>query len=203
VSGVVAWALVALGLGVIVVRRRSIAVALVTIQALILAAVAATDASSGTETATAAVLAVRAAGLATVLLLVLSRTREPRPVRAHVQPLARAALAVALALVLIWVVPVDALPSHDGERAAVTLLAFGLVTAATRRATLLQVVGIVLVENAVALAALDLPGGASFFTELGVAFDLTLVAAVAAVFHERIFAEFGAGDSAALGALRD
>ena len=202
-NGAVAWALVALGLCVIVVRRRSIAVALVTIQALILAAVAASDASSATETAAAVVLALRAAGLAAVLLLVLSRTREPRPVRAHVQPLARAALGVALALVLIWVVPVDALASHDAERAAVTLLAFGLVTVATRRATLLQVVGIVLVENAVALAALDLPGAASFFTELGVAFDLTLVAVVAAVFHERIFAQFGAGDSAALRALRD
>jgi hypothetical protein len=39
--------------------------------------------------------------------------------------------------------------------------------------------------------------------EVGVAFDLTLVALVAAVFHERIFAEFGAGDTAALRALRD
>ena len=39
--------------------------------------------------------------------------------------------------------------------------------------------------------------------ELGVAFDLTLVALVAGVFHERIFSEFGSGDSAALRSLRD
>ena len=39
--------------------------------------------------------------------------------------------------------------------------------------------------------------------ELGVALDLMLVALVAAVFHERIFAEFGAGDTAELRTLRD
>ena len=59
------------------------------------------------------------------------------------------------------------------------LVAFGIVTAATRRATLFQVIGIVLVENGLALAALQLPGGASFAIELGVALDLMLVAVVA------------------------
>ena len=56
------------------------------------------------------------------------------------------------------------------------------------------------------LAAIPLVGnlgGASLGIELGVAFDLLLVALVGAVFHERIFAEFGAGDSAALRSLRD
>jgi len=83
------------------------------------------------------------------------------------------------------------------------LVAFGAAAVATRRATLFQVLGIVLVENALALAALELPGGASLAIELGVALDLTLVALVAVVFHERIFAEFGTGDSAALGSLRE
>ena len=64
-------------------------------------------------------------------------------------------------------------------------------------ATLFQILGIVLVENGLALSALELPGGASLAIELGVALDLLLVALVAAVFHERIFAEFGAGDTAA------
>ena len=59
------------------------------------------------------------------------------------------------------------------------------------------------VENGLALAALELPGGSSLAIELGVALDLTLVALVAAVFHERIFAEFGTGDTAVLRSLRD
>jgi hypothetical protein len=118
-------------------------------------------------------------------------------------PRSRAGLAVALALTLIWLVSPIGLESSDAERAALALVAFGLITVATRRATLLQVVGIVLVENALALAALELPGASSLVIEVGVALDLTLVALVAAVFHERIFAEFGAGDTAALRTLRD
>ena len=83
------------------------------------------------------------------------------------------------------------------------LVAFGVVTVATRRATLFQVLGIVLVENGLALAALGFPAAHRSLIELGVALDLMLIALVAAVFHERIFAEFGAGDTAALRSLRD
>jgi len=198
VSGALVWLLVALGLGVVVVRRRSLAVALVTAQALVLAVTAAQD-----KAAPAAVLAVRAVALGTLLLLVVSRTREPRPVRAGIAPIARAGLAVGFALALTWLVPSIGLDSRNAERGVLALIAFGITAAATRRATLFQVLGIVLCENGLALAALELPGGSSTAIELGVAFDLTLVAVVAAVFHEKIFAEFGAGDTAALRSLRD
>jgi hydrogenase-4 component E len=124
-------------------------------------------------------------------------------VRARVSPLLRAGVAVGFALTLTWLVPVIGLTSRDAERAVLALVAFGVATVATRRATLFQILGIVLVENALALSALELPGGASLAIELGVAFDLMLVALVAGVFHERIFAEFGAGDTAALRTLRD
>jgi hydrogenase-4 membrane subunit HyfE len=50
---------------------------------------------------------------------------------------------------------------------------------------------------------LELPGVSSLAIELGVALDLTLIVLVAAIFHERIFVEFGSGDSAALRSLRD
>lgn len=202
-GGATTWLLVALGLGVVVVRRRSLAVAIVTLQALLLAAAAAADASSGREIGAAAALAVRALVLAGLMLWVVARTREPRPVRAGTRPLVRAGLAVGLALLLTWLIPSIGLDSRDAERAVLALVAFGLATVATRNATILQIVGIVLVENGLALAALTLPGGSSLVIELGVAFDLTLVGVVAAVFHERIFAHFGAGDAAALRELRD
>jgi hydrogenase-4 component E len=201
-SGALAWMLVALGLGVIGVRRRSVAVALLTIQALILAGVALHDAADGRDVVAALALGVRGLGLAALFAIVVSRTREPRPVRAATPPLTRAGIAVAFALTLTWLVPAMGLDSRTTERAALALVAFGIATAATRRATLFQVMAIVLVENGLALAALGLPG-TSALIELGVALDLTLVVLVAAVFHERIFAEFGAGDSAALRSLRD
>ena len=197
-SGALVWLLVALGLGVVVVRRRSLAVALVTAQALVLAVSAAQD-----KAAPAAVLAIRALALGILLLLVVSRTREPRPVRAGIAPIARAGLAVGFALALTWLVPAIGLESRNAERGVLALIAFGITAVASRRATLFQVLGIVLCENGLALAALELPGGSSTAIELGVAFDLTLVAIVAAVFHEKIFAEFGAGDTAALRSLRD
>ena len=141
--------------------------------------------------------------LAALFLLLVSRTRELRPVHARVPPLLRAGAAIAFALTLTGLMPALGLDSRRAEWTVLGLVAFGIVTAATRRATLFQVLGIVLVENGLALAALSLPGGASLAIEIGVALDLMLVALVAGVFHERIFAEFGAGDSAALRTLRD
>jgi hydrogenase-4 membrane subunit HyfE len=203
-SGTILWTLVSVGLAVVIVRRRSVAVALVTGQALLLAAVALEEAASGADVAAALALLLRALVLGALFLFLVSRTREARPVRAGVAPLVRAGLAVAFALMLPWLVPEIGLESRDAERAVLALVAFGIVCAATRRATLFQVLGIVLVENGLALAALELPGSSSSLAiELGVAVDLTLIALVAAVFHERIFAEFGAGDTAALGRLRD
>jgi hydrogenase-4 component E len=198
-----AWSVVALGVGVVVVRRRSLAVGLVTGQALLLAAVALGAGGSLDAAVAAAALVLRGILLAALLLFLVRRTRESRPVRAGVAPLARAAAAVGLALALIWLIPPIGLDSMAAERATLSLVALGLVTAATRRATLFQVLGIVLVENGLALAALSLPGSSSLAIELGVAIDLLLIAVVAGVFHERIFAEFGAGDSAALRTLRD
>lgn len=202
-NGTLTWVLVALGLGVVMVWRRSLAVGLLTVQALILVGVALGQATSADEVFAAVALAVRALALATLFLVLVSRTREPRPVRAGLAPLARAGVGVALALLLTWLVPAIGLTGRNTERAVIALVAFGLVTTATRRATLFQVMGVVLVENALALAALELPGVSSLAIELGVALDLTLIVLVAAVFHDRIFAEFGSGDTAALRSLRD
>jgi len=202
-SGSIAWALVALGFGVVVVRRRSLAVGLVTAQALLLAVAALREGGSVDAVVAAFALALRGVVLAGLFLLLVRRTRETRPVRAGVAPLARAGAAVVLVLALIWLVPSIGVDSLSAERATLSLVAIGLVTAATRRATLFQVLGIVLVENGLALAALSLPGASSLAIEIGVAVDLLLVAIVAGVFHERIFAEFGAGDSAVLRSLRD
>jgi hydrogenase-4 component E len=202
-SGTLAWALVAFGLAVIVVRRRSVAVGLVTTQAMLLAGVATTEVESTDDAAAALALGVRGVALAVLFLAIVSRTRETRPVRAGVTPLARAGLAIMLALAFIWLVPPIGLDTEQSERAMLALIAFGAAIVATRRATIHQLLGIVMLENGLVLGAIELPGGASLAIELGVALDLTLIALVAVVFHERIFAEFGSGDTAALESLRD
>lgn len=203
-SAFLVWTLVASGLAVVVVRRRSVVVGIVTAQALTLAIVALAEAESADDVVAGGALALRAVLLAVLFAGVVARTRERRPVHARVPPLLRGGLAVILALTLTWLVPEIGLDSRNSERAVLALIAFGIVTAGLRRATVLQVLGIVLVENGLALAALELPGEtASAAIELGVAVDLMFISIVAVVFHERIFGLFGAGDTAALRTLRD
>ena len=203
-TGFLAWLLVASGLAVVVVRRRSVVVAIVTAQALVLAIAALVRADTTDDVVASGALALRAVILAVLFAGVVARTRERLPVHARVPPLLRGGLAVLLALTLVWLMPDIGLESRDAERAVLTLIAFGVATAGLRRATVLQVLGIVLVENGLALAALELPGEqAAVGIEIGVAVDLMLISVVAVVFHQRIFGLFGAGDTAALRTLRD
>jgi hydrogenase-4 membrane subunit HyfE len=202
-TGFAAWALVALGLAAVVIRRRSVAVGLVTAEALILAGIALAEAGDAAEVVAGAALGLRGIGLAALFFLLIHHTRERRPVRAHVPPALRAAVAIAFALALTWIVPSLGLESRDAERAVLALVAFGVSIVATRRATLFHILGIVTVENGLALAALEQPGGSSLLIELGVAFDLVLIAAVASLFHTRIFRDLGTGDSFELRSLHD
>jgi len=203
-TGLIAWLLVASGLAVVVVRRRSVVVGIVTAQALVLAVAALVTAETADDVVASGALALRALILAVLFAGVVARTREQLPVHARIPPLARGGIAVLLALALVWLVPDMGLDSDDAERAVLTLIAFGVATAALRRATLLQVLGIVLVENGLALAALELPGeDAAAVIEIGVPVDLLLISVVAIIFHRRIFGLFGAGDTAVLRTLRD
>jgi hydrogenase-4 component E len=203
VTGATGWLLVGLGLGVVVVRRRSIAIGLVTTQALVLAVIALRQAGTASEVVAGLALAMRAVALGALFFVAVARSRESQPLRARVPPMVRAGVAVVLILLLTALVPAFGLTSRPAERAVLALVAAGLACASTRRSTLFQVLGIVLVENGLALAAIESPHASSLIIELGVTLDLTLIVCVAALFHLRIFSEFGAGDSAALRSLRD
>jgi hydrogenase-4 component E len=196
VTPTLAWAVAGLGLVGLAVARRRTAIALVTLEALILAF------ASG-EPLPAAILAGRAALLGVLLYLTVRRTTEVRPLIPPTAPMVRLALGISLALALAWLVPSLGLTSRDAERAALALVAFGLVMTIVRRSTLHQIAGIVTLENGVALAALASPGGASLAIELGAAVDLVLVATVALVLHDRVFQAFGSSDATQLGSLRD
>lgn len=202
-NGALVWLVVALGLGVLTLRRRSVAVAAVSLQALLLAGAAAAQThSAGDATATAA-LGVRALLLAALLFFVIRRTRESQPVRADSGPFTRAGAGIGVAVTLAWLLPTLGLGDRNAERAVLALVAFGIVAAATRRAMVFQIVALVQIDNALALAALAGAPGLPALIELGVAGDLIMVVLVAALLHTRIFAEFGSADSRHLGELRD
>jgi hydrogenase-4 component E len=201
-SGLV-WIVVALGLGVPTVRRRRVAVGLVTAQALLLAVTAAIEADRLGELIAAGALVCRALLLCGLLLFIVQRTREARPVRANAGPVMRGTLAIGLALLLALLVPSLGLGDRTAERALLALVAFAVVTIAMRKATVFHIAALVQIDNALAIAALAAAGGLPGLIELGVAADLVVVVLVAALLHARIYAEFGSGDSAHLGALRD
>ena len=204
-SGVGAWALVGLALAVLFVRRRSAAIALVTLQSLAIAIGALVLAPSrSTEFVVAsAVLLAKALLVGCVLGWSLTRTREPRPVDEGAAPLVRLVAGVALGLTATALVPSFGLESSGAEQAAVALVVLGVATVVARRATLFQALGLLVAENGIALAATAVKGGLPIVIELGIVFDVIIIVAVATAFHERIFGEFGTGDTSLLRGLRD
>lgn len=194
-----------LGFAVVVVRRRSIAIALVAAQSglLGLGALQLASGRSSEFLVASIVLIAKAAVLPALLVVAMRRTREPRLIVAALPTAARLGVAAALALAAGLLVPPLGLDDPHVERAAVALVLAGIAVVALRRPALLQVVGLVVAENGVALLAISVPGGLSYVVEIGALFDLVLVVTVASAFAQRIHAELGSGDTELLRGLHD
>jgi hydrogenase-4 component E len=204
VSALIATACVGLALGVVVVRRRSVALTLVTAQSLMLAGVALWRTGGHLELMPGAGgLLLRTVAIATILGIGIARTRETRPVRAGIEPMVRAVIALTVLLAIPPLVPALGFGDQYAQRGAVALGVLGIIIALTRRATILQILGIVVAENGATLAALSASNAVPDVIELGVILDLLLIAVVATAFHTRIFGQFGSGDTAHLRELHD
>jgi hydrogenase-4 component E len=83
---------------------------------------------------------------------------------------------------------------------AVTLI--GLFVMVTRRQALMQVVGLVLLENAIFLAAVSLTYGMPLVVEIGVLLDLMAGVAVLGLFVQRLDETLGDGDTSSLTRLK-
>ena len=198
-------AILLLGAGVIVVRRRTFAIALIAAQSLALGVGALALASERSEEFLIAslVLLTKALLLPALLLVVLRRTREPRLVAPARPALTRLGGAGAVALAAAVLVPPLGLGNPLVERTAVGLVLIGICIVVARRPAFLQLMGVIVAENGLALLAVSVPGGLSYVIELGALFDLVLVVVVAAAFTQRIHLELGTGDTELLRGLRD
>lgn len=137
-----------------------------------------------------------------IVVLGIRSTAEARPHAEEGGSLVRVAGAVALALAMAALIPSYGLETRAAEHAAAALIATGLALAVTRRATVFAVLAFLVAENGIAVAAVSVNGGLPLVIELGVAFELVLLIAVAAVFQRRILSAFGTTDSAALRGMR-
>lgn len=202
---VIGWLSIGFGLATVVVRRRSVAILLIGCQsaAIGIAALTLAPGRSPAFFAAAAVLIVKAVVLTILLGAAVRRTRESARVRSDVDPLLRLALTAAAILVANLLIPAMPGVRPDVQRASIALLCIGAVVFILRRATILQLVGVLVAENGLALAAISIAGGMPAVVELGALFDLTLVMSVAIAFHDRIYRLLGSGDSSLLTELRD
>jgi hydrogenase-4 component E len=167
------------------------------------AALAITPARSSAFAAAAVILLVKAVGITFFLALAVRRTHERTRIQADLDPLAR--LALTLVGVVLFELLLPPLPFLTGgqQQGVIALLGFGFAMVLTRRATMLQLMGILMCENAVALAAVCAPGGIPVIIELGAAADVIVFCSVGLAFHQRIFTVLGSGDSSMMRELRD
>jgi hydrogenase-4 component E len=194
-----ALCLLTTGLASTLLHRLGSFITLLAIQGLLLGGAAAVVAlASGELHAYVAVLVtvgVKAIGVPATLSFALHRVRQRREVDAVISHKLAFVLAVGLAL-LAYVVagPIaraDLAVTPNVLPAAVALLLLGLFTMATRGTALTQVVGLVMSENGIYLAAVAVTRGLPLAVELGVAVDIlvgVLVMGLVARHIERTFA---------------
>jgi hydrogenase-4 component E len=198
--------------GILVAGTRSIgrAIWLVAAQALLLAV-----ATFGVGVATQSVhlmvgslFTVAVRGVA--MPLILGRILRASAVRVERNPFLNPRLSLIAAIVIVFAAalamdhialggPLDA---PRALPAAVAEVLTGLLIAMTRRKSLSIVVGLLVFENGLALAAFSLTYGMPFVVELGAAFDLLMVIVVAAVYSRRMLTVFGTLSTDELRSLR-
>ena len=198
--------------GILVAGTRSIgrAIWLVAAQALLLAV-----ATLGVGVATNS-LHLMVGSLFTVAVrgvampLILGRILRGSAVRVERNPFLNPRLSLIAAIVIVFaaVMAMDnvslggPLDAPRALPAAVAEVLTGLMIAMTRRKSLSIVVGLLVFENGLALAAFSLTYGMPFVVELGAAFDLLMVIVVAAVYSRRMLTVFGTLSTDELRSLR-
>lgn len=192
-------------IGVLIAGTRSIgrAILLVAAQAFLLsAAVACVGLATGSpHLLLGSALTMASRGIA--VPLALGRILRESPVRTERNPYLPPRLALIAAIVIVFVsaIAVDssALSGSVGSAveaphalpASVAELLTGLMIVMTRRKGLSIVVGLLVFENGLALAAFSLTYGMPFVVELGATFDLLMVVVVVTVYARRMLTVFG------------
>ncbi len=218
-------ALIGIGLLMVVLRRLDAAIVAVAAQAALLTAAALVVAVAEPDHTTHALIAAGLTALVKVLLipyilfLVLARVtarRESDPVLAT-----RFAAVVAAALVLVAyraagtldLTPsapsVAGIPTHASHAtlpnvlpAALSLMLLGLFLMVTRRAALMQVLGLITTENGMYLLALVATSGLPLAVELAILVDVLIGAILLGILAYRIERTFDHIDTDALRTLR-
>jgi hydrogenase-4 component E len=202
--------LLATGLIATFLERLGSFITLLVVQGLLLAGCAAVVAlASGEPHAYLAVvitIGVKVIGVPSVLTFALRRIRQQREVEAVISHKLAFVVAVGLVLLAYLVAGPIARADHgippNTLPAAVALVLLGLFTMAMCGTALTQVVGLVMSENGIYLAALAVTRGLPLAVELGVAVDVLVGALVMGLVARHIERTFSSISTGRLKALR-
>lgn len=187
--------------GILIAGTRSIgrAIWLVGAQAILLAVAAfgVGVATNSPHLLIGSVFTVAVRGVA--VPLILGRALRRSPVRIERNPFINPRLSLILAIVIVFAASIamdnaalgGPLDAPRALPAAVAEVLTGLLIAMTRRKSLSIVVGLLVFENGLALAAFSLTYGMPLVVELGAAFDLLMVIVVVGVYARRMLTVFG------------
>ena len=210
VIDILALGMVIAAIGVVVTRSLGQALLLFAAQSVMLA-IAALCAGLATDSVhvlagAGLTLSIKAVIAPVLLWQVILRLPTSHDVQASISQ--RNGLLLAIGIALVFSQALDTQPFHTtigAERVlptAVTGMALGMLIMVTHRQALTQVVGFLILENSMALAALTATYGMPLVIELGVFLDLLSVVFVAFVYTSRMHVLFGSVDTERLRTLK-
>jgi hydrogenase-4 component E len=190
-------------------RRVSTSIILFALQSAIITAqvmaTAFTEKSAEAWVVAAMVFAVKVVAIPSALLWLVKRLKAPRAIRPSLSS-AQAVFVVVLMIFLSYAavqpfaresrIPADALA------AAVSLILTGAFLMASQRRALMQIVGLLVLENGIFLAALATTFGMPLVIEIGIFFDLLMGILIMGIFAFRIRDTFEHLDVSKLRRLR-
>ena len=205
-----AAAVVMLGILIVVTRAIGRTIWMVAVQSVLvgLSAAAVGLATGAWHLVIGGVLAIGVKGV--VVPLVLGSILRRSPVRTERHPIigSRLGLLAAVAIVFAASAAADGVPPLAGLSAsralpaAIAQVLTGLLIVMTRRKVLSLVVGLLVFENGIALAAFSLTYGMPFVVEMGVLFDVMIAVIVAWVYARQMLDVFGTTSTDDLRSLR-
>lgn len=199
-------------LGVVLAATRSISrsIWLVALQSSLIgiAGISVGLATGAGHVAVAAFLAIGVKGVAVPFVLgsILRRSAVRRERHLLLDP--RASLVIAVAIVFAAGAAADGVALGVGPAAsralpaAIAEVLTGLLIVMTRRKAISLIVGLLVFENGIALAAFALTYGMPLVVELGILFDLLIAVVVAWVYARRMLDVFGTTSTDSLRRLR-
>ena len=150
--------------------------------------------------------AVKVVATPALLWVVLLRMPTSHDMQASIGP--RTGLVIAVLLALIFGRALSAQPFHTSIGAArvlptaVTVMMIGIFVMVAHRQALAQIIGFLMLENGMALAALTATYGMPLVVEFGIFLDLLLAVFVVFVYTRRMHVIFGSLDTEHLRSLR-